>query len=112
MTGRKISPREFYERMKGMRKRSPKPELVDQFNKIDEKHERDKRKPAEKIAETTCLGLSDAMIINAFRCSRFPFIVSSDFDIGYAVLASRELKDVVMPDSVAKKYRDYHFDGR
>lgn len=65
---------------------------------------------AKQIAEATCLGLSDAMIINAFQCSRFPFIVSSDFDIGYAVLASKELKDVVMPDSVAKKYRDYHFE--
>ena len=65
---------------------------------------------AKRIAEITCLGLSDAMIINAFQCSRFPFVVSSDFDIGYAVLASKELKDVVMPDSVAKKYRDYHFE--
>jgi hypothetical protein len=64
---------------------------------------------AKRIAERTCLGLSDAMIINAFQCSRFPFIVSTDFDLGYAVLASKELKDVVMPDSVAKKYRDYHF---
>ena len=64
---------------------------------------------AKRIAETTCLGLSDAMIVNAFQCSRFPFIVSSDFDIGYAVLASKDLKDVVMPDSVARKYRDYHF---
>lgn len=66
---------------------------------------------AKRISEATCLGLSDAMIINAFQCSRFPFIVSSDFDIGYAVLASKEMKDVVMPDSVAKKYRDFHFDG-
>lgn len=65
---------------------------------------------AKWIAEATCLGLSDAMIINAFQCSRFPFLVSTDFDIGYAVLASKGLKDVVMPDSVAKKYRDYHFD--
>jgi hypothetical protein len=65
---------------------------------------------AKRFSEATCLGLSDAMIINAFQCSRFPFIVSSDFDIGYAVLASRELKDVVMPDSVAKKYRSFHFE--
>lgn len=65
---------------------------------------------AKRIAEATCLGLSDAMIINAFQCSRFPFIVSSDFDIGYAVLASSHLKDVLMPDSVAKRYRDYHFE--
>jgi hypothetical protein len=65
---------------------------------------------AKRIAEETCLGLADAMILNAFQCSRFPFVISADFDIGYAVLASSELKDVVMPDSVAKKYRDYHFD--
>ena len=65
---------------------------------------------AKRIAESTCLGLSDAMTINAFQCSRFPFVVSSDFDLGYAVLASKELKDVVMPDSVARKYRDYHFE--
>lgn len=65
---------------------------------------------AKRIAETTCVGLADAMILNAFQCSRFPFMVSADFDIGYAVLAAKEMKDVVMPDSVAKKYRDYHFD--
>lgn len=64
---------------------------------------------AKRIAEKTCAGLSDAMILNAFQCSRFPFIVSADFDIGYAVLASSELKDVVMPDGVARKFRDYHF---
>jgi hypothetical protein len=65
---------------------------------------------AKRISENTCLGLADAMILNAFQCSRFPFIVSVDFDIGYAVLASKDLKDAVMPDSVAKKYRDYHFE--
>lgn len=64
---------------------------------------------AKRLAEKTCLGLSDAMILNAFQSSRFPFIVSTDFDIGYSVLASNELKDVVMPDRVAHKYRDYHF---
>lgn len=64
---------------------------------------------AKRISEKSCLSLSDSMILNAFQCSRFPFIVSADFDIGYAVLASKEPKDVVMPDSVAKKYRDYHF---
>lgn len=65
---------------------------------------------AKKIAESTCLGLADAMIMNAFQCSRFPFMVSADFDIGYAVLSSSELKDVVMPNNVAKKYRDFHFE--
>lgn len=67
---------------------------------------------ARKFAEQTCLGLSDAMILNALQCSRLPFVVSTDFDLGYAAMASSELKDVVMPDSVASKYRDYHFDGQ
>ena len=49
------------------------------------------------------------MILNVFQCGQFPFIVSCDFDIGYAVLASGAMKEVVMPDSVAKKYREYHF---
>ena len=65
---------------------------------------------AKLLAEATCLGLADAMIIKAFQCRRFPFIVSSDFDIRYTVLVSKEMKDVVMPDSVAKKYRDFQFD--
>lgn len=64
---------------------------------------------AKRISEATCLGLSDAMILNAFQCSRFPFVVSADFDIGYAVLASENTKDVVMPDDVAEKYKHYHF---
>jgi hypothetical protein len=67
---------------------------------------------ARKIAEQTCLGLSDAMILNALQCSRLPFVISTDFDLGYAVMASSEMKDVVMPDSVAAKYRSYHFDGK
>lgn len=64
---------------------------------------------ARSISEQTGLGISDAMVLNAFQCSRFPFMVSADFDVGYAALASSELKDVVMPDSAAKVYRDYHF---
>ncbi len=67
---------------------------------------------AQKISERTCVSISDAMILNAFQCSRFPFLISSDFDIGYAVLASKEMKDVIAPDSVAKKYRDYHFESQ
>lgn len=65
---------------------------------------------AVKISGTTCLGLSDAMILNALRCSRFSFMVSLDFDLGYAALASKEMKDVVMPDEIASQYRHYHFD--
>jgi hypothetical protein len=66
---------------------------------------------ARAIAEKSCLGLSDAMILNALQCSKLPFVVSTDFDIGYAAMASQQMKDVVMPDSVATKYRGYHFDS-
>ncbi|MBI4925608.1 MAG: hypothetical protein HY843_06755 [Bdellovibrio sp.] len=65
---------------------------------------------AKRISEMTCLSLADAMIINACQCSKFKFIVSADFDIGYSALSAKEIKDVLMPDSVAKKYRDYHFE--
>lgn len=65
--------------------------------------------PAKRIAEQSCVGFSDAMILNAAQCSRFSCIVSADFDIGYAALASPEAKDVVMPNSVADQYRNYHF---
>ena len=65
---------------------------------------------AKSIAEHTCMGLSDSMILNSFSCSNFPFIVSSDFDMGYAALSSQEMKDVVMPDRRAKRYREFHFE--
>ena len=57
MADKKISPREFHERMKAARKRPHKPELVEKFNKIvelDEKHDREQqeKKPAKKIARS------------------------------------------------------------
>ncbi len=67
--------------------------------------------PAKRLAELSCMGFSDAMILNAAQCSRFPCIISTDFDIGYAALASAESKDVIMPDSVAEQYRHYHFES-
>ena len=42
-----ISPSEFHERMKALRKQRPRPEFVEKFNKImeeDEKHEREEKK--------------------------------------------------------------------
>ena len=55
MADKKISPREFHERMKAARKRPHKPELIEKFNKIvelDEQHvrEQQEKKPAKKIA--------------------------------------------------------------
>ena len=67
--------------------------------------------PAKRLAELSCMGFSDAMILNAAQCSRFPCIISTDFDIGYAALAGAESIDGIMNDSVAEQYRHYHFES-
>jgi predicted nucleic acid-binding protein len=64
---------------------------------------------AMSISERTGASFSDSMILNAFQCSHCPFIVSMDFDVGYAVLADPRLKDAVVPDRLAAEYRHYHF---
>ncbi len=64
---------------------------------------------AVAIMERTGLSASDAMILNAVQCSRCSFLFSADFDVGYATLSDKSMKDVVMPDSVAKDYRHFHF---
>src|SRR5690606_34433412 len=61
------------------------------------------------ISEKSGVSFSDSMILNAFQCSHCPFIVSKDFDVGYAVLADHQLKDAVMPDKMAREFRHYHF---
>ncbi len=52
------------------------------------------------ICATTCVGFSDAMILNALQASKFQFAISLDSDIAYAVLSDPSLKDVVMPDDL------------
>lgn len=64
---------------------------------------------AIKISEATNISMSDAMILNALQSTKCPFIVSLDFDIGYAALSSSGMKDVIMSDENAKGFRDYHF---
>ena len=64
---------------------------------------------AMEISEKTGVSFSDSMILNAFQCSSCPFIVSMDFDVGYAVLADPRMKDAIMPDRIANEFRHYHF---
>jgi len=48
---KRITAREFYERMKALRKHRPSPEFIEKFNKIMddyEKHEREEKKKNEK----------------------------------------------------------------
>ncbi|MGE3683323.1 MAG: hypothetical protein AB7G93_16485 [Bdellovibrionales bacterium] len=64
---------------------------------------------AASLVERTGLSVSDAMILNALNRSACQFAVSMDFDFGFAVMADQSNKDVVMPDSIEREYRHYHF---
>jgi hypothetical protein len=64
---------------------------------------------AIKLSEMTNISVSDAMILNALHATKCPFIISLDFDIGYAALSDSAHKDVVMPDNDVREFRNYHF---
>lgn len=61
------------------------------------------------ICEKTGTAFSDSMILNALKSSNLLFVVTLDFDIGYAALSDPNMKDVVVPDRLFKDYRYYHF---
>lgn len=61
------------------------------------------------ICEKTGTAFSDSMILNALKASKLFFIVTLDFDIGYAALSDPNMKDVIVPDRLFKEYRHYHF---
>lgn len=64
---------------------------------------------AISICEKTGTAFSDSMILNALKSSNFSFIVTLDFDIGYAALSDPNMKDVIVPDRLYRDYRHYHF---
>lgn len=53
---------------------------------------------AIKLIETYGIGTSDAMIINIFLRSVFPFIVTADSDVAYCMMNIETDKVVVVPD--------------
>lgn len=58
----------------------------------------------------TGISMTDAMILNCLRSSVCQFVVSTDFDLGFAVLADTTFnKAVVMPDDICREFRYYHF---
>lgn len=61
------------------------------------------------ICEKTGTAFTDSMILNALKASKLCFIVTLDFDVGYAALSDPNMKDVVVPDRLFKEYRYYHF---
>ncbi len=53
-----------------------------------------------RLSEETALGSQDAMILNILDSSVFPFVVTSDFDLAYGVLASTADKVAFVPDNL------------
>ena len=64
---------------------------------------------AVNICEFSGAAFSDSMILNALKSSKLFFIVTLDFDIGYAALSDPNMKDVVVPDRLYKEFKNYHF---
>ena len=64
---------------------------------------------AIEICEKTGTAFSDSMILNALTSSKLFFVVTLDFDIGYAAPSDPNMKDVVVPDRLYKEYKHYHF---
>jgi predicted nucleic acid-binding protein len=53
-----------------------------------------------KISEQSALGSNDSMILNLLNSSVFPFVITSDFDLAYGVLASTQDKVAFVPDNL------------
>lgn len=62
-----------------------------------------------KISSASGLAIFDSMILNALQCSHFSFAITADADIAYAALADNDIKDIVVPDSLAKDMKKYKF---
>lgn len=56
------------------------------------------------IAEDTCLGSSDSMILNVLNSSIFPFIISADYDMAYGVLQNANDKLILIPDNLYRRH--------
>lgn len=61
------------------------------------------------ICEKSGTAFSDSMILNALKSSKLLFVITLDFDIGYAALSDPNMKDVVVPDRLFKEFKNYHF---
>jgi len=56
-----------------------------------------------KVVGATGVGTSDAMIVNVFRCSKLPLLITTDFDVAYAVAGSKIAKAVAIPDKMYER---------
>ncbi|MBY0384454.1 hypothetical protein K2X05_04775 [bacterium] len=53
-----------------------------------------------RLAEDSAIGSHDAMILNLFDSSIFPFLLTMDFDLAYGVMLSAQDKVVMVPDNL------------
>ncbi len=56
-----------------------------------------------ELSAKTCLSSMDAMILNVFNSSVFSILVTTDYDLAYAILAEKNLKTVMVPDSLYER---------
>ena len=63
-----------------------------------------------ELSAKTALSSMDAMILNVFNSSVFPLLVTTDYDLAYAVLAENNAKTILIPDSLyARKIKGLRF---
>lgn len=53
-----------------------------------------------RLAEESAIGSHDAMILNLFDSSIFPFLLTMDFDLAYGVMLSAPDKTALVPDNL------------
>lgn len=83
------------------------------INYLDGKQSEFLKEPVEwvdaiQLIENYGIGVSDAMIVNIFLRSVFPFIVTADSDVAYCMVNVSSDKVVVVPDSLDFPGRKLH----
>lgn len=59
-----------------------------------------------KIVGSTGVGTHDAMIVNAFNCSKFEIIISTDLDVAYAIGSDKKnTKVCALPDDLYDRHQ-------
>lgn len=92
-------------------------EAVEEYvNYLDLRTEEEKKEPSYvikkiewpdmvKLMGQTGIGAHDAMILNAFNCSVFEYIISTDLDVAYSVKQNSVKKTAVIPDRLLSDHR-------
>jgi hypothetical protein len=68
----------------------------------------------EAVAMTKLAGqsMTDSMILNCLKNSICQVVITTDFDMGFAMLADKSLNKVaIVPDEMSKEFKHYHFNS-